>query len=224
MSDLESQIRELTLRVPSAAMDQRILSVLQTPATWGEIKCDLLMASDAAGAAVRKPEPMPGGRLTGIELSNSAEPVELRRGLRRGIAATVVWMIAAASLLIGITIGRALPTSTGNADSPVGAVDETSPEANRTNGNHRVSNPQESASAALEADAAQAAFSESFAVSTGETQPGSGDASQIAESVSLSPRDAAVHWEQQTGQIFNVATHVHDRRFNMCRECHRIGG
>jgi len=174
MSDLESQIRELILRAPSEVMDQRVQSVL--------------MATDAAGAVVRKPESMPGCRLTGSELSDGAEPAESRPRLRRDIAATVVCLIAAASLLIGIAIGRGLPTSTRNAD------------------------------------AAQAAFSESFAVSAGEIQPGSGDASQIAESVSLSLRDAVVNWEQQTGQIFNVATHVHDRRFNMCRECHRIGG
>ena len=88
----------------------------------------------------------------------------------------------------------------------------------------RFRNEQESASAVPGTDFPQGTISESFAVSAGETQPGSGDASQIAESVSLSPRDAVVNWEQQTGQIFNVATHVHDRRFNMCRECHRIGG
>ena len=60
---------------------------------------------------------------------------------------------------------------------------------------------------------------------TGNIQVGSGSvASQIVESIWISPTAAAVAWEQQTGQIFNVVNHVSDRRFDMCRECHRVGG
>ena len=84
MSDLESHIRELILRAPSEAMDQRVLSVM--------------MATDAAGAVVRKPEPMPECRLTRSELSDGAEPAGWRPGLRRDIAAMVVCMIAAVPL------------------------------------------------------------------------------------------------------------------------------
>jgi hypothetical protein len=48
--------------------------------------------------------------------------------------------------------------------------------------------------------------------------------SQIVEWIWLSPAAAAVAWEQQTGQIFDVATHIDDRRFDMCRDCHRVRG
>ena len=52
----------------------------------------------------------------------------------------------------------------------------------------------------------------------------SSESSQIVESFWMSPTAAAVAWEQQTGQIFNVVNHVNDRRFDMCRDCHRVGG
>ena len=48
--------------------------------------------------------------------------------------------------------------------------------------------------------------------------------SKLVESSRFSPSVGAVAWEQQTGEIFRVGTHQTDRRFAMCRECHRVGG
>ena len=180
MNDLEWQIRELTLTSPSEAMDQRVLSILQTQ----PMSCDI----------------------------------------RRGIATTVAWMVAAASLLIGIVIGRVLPTSMKNPEVPIGVIEPTPPGRDRTDRNRTSNNVQESPSRALESESSMPEFPESIAASSRGAPAGSDKESQIADPGSLSLRDAVLTWERQTGQIFNVATHVHDRRFNMCRECHRIGG
>ena len=48
--------------------------------------------------------------------------------------------------------------------------------------------------------------------------------SQFVESSYESARAGAVLWERENGQLFNIATHVSDHRFDMCRDCHRIGG
>ena len=48
--------------------------------------------------------------------------------------------------------------------------------------------------------------------------------SQFVESSYESAITGAMLWEQQNGEVFNVTTHVRDRRFDMCRDCHRVGG
>ncbi|MDA1233067.1 MAG: hypothetical protein O2856_20065 [Planctomycetota bacterium] len=48
--------------------------------------------------------------------------------------------------------------------------------------------------------------------------------SQFVESNYLSAIMGAAIWERQNGEVFNVTTHVSDRRFDMCRDCHRVGG
>ncbi len=48
--------------------------------------------------------------------------------------------------------------------------------------------------------------------------------SQFVESSYQSAITGAVLWEQQNGEVFNVATHVSEPRFDMCRDCHRVGG
>ncbi len=48
--------------------------------------------------------------------------------------------------------------------------------------------------------------------------------SQFVESRYLSAIAGASLWERQNGEKFNVTTHVSDRRFDMCRDCHRVGG
>jgi hypothetical protein len=69
-----------------------------------------------------------------------------------------------------------------------------------------------------------------FSPATGLEQPGwtldsaMKTGSKIVESSWFSPSVGAVAWEQQTGEIFRVGTHQTDRRFAMCRECHRVGG
>lgn len=48
--------------------------------------------------------------------------------------------------------------------------------------------------------------------------------SQFVESGYQSAVTGAVLWEPQNREVFSVATHVSDRRFDMCRDCHRVGG
>ncbi len=45
--------------------------------------------------------------------------------------------------------------------------------------------------------------------------------SQIVETEREFARSLAVAWEQQTGAMFHVASHVRDLRFSECRQCHR---
>ena len=47
--------------------------------------------------------------------------------------------------------------------------------------------------------------------------------SQIVESAYPSAIARAGLWEQQKGEVFNTSTHVSDRCFDMCRDCHRVG-
>jgi hypothetical protein len=119
------------------------------------------------------------------------------------------WLPACASLLIGTVVGRWLPFSkfdqqSGNrmASSAVTAGEQTQ------SGQDTVTNDQASGTVPV-------AF---------QGRERSSESSQIVESFWMSPTAAAVAWEQQTGQIFNVVNHVNDRRFDMCRDCHRVGG
>lgn len=224
MSDLESRIRDLTLRAPSVTMEQRVLSTLQAPLMSGANASGIETNAVVSGEALREAEPMSEFRITLGALSAAVERADSGPVIRRGMDKTVVWLVAAASLLVGVAIGRGFSTSTSDADFPVGAIDQARPEASEADGIRQFSNEPLGASEVVETDSSLTAIPDSFGVSTVETLPGSGDASQIAESDSRSPREAVVTWEQRTGQIFNVATHIRDRRFNECRECHRIGG
>ena len=119
------------------------------------------------------------------------------------------WLPVCASLLIGTVVGHWLPFSkfdqqSGNrmASSAVTAGEKTQL------GQDTVTNDQASGTVPV-------AFQ-------GRERPSK--SSQIVESLWMSPTAAAVVWEQQTGQIFNVVNHVNDRGFDMCRDCHRVGG
>ena len=48
--------------------------------------------------------------------------------------------------------------------------------------------------------------------------------SQFVESGYLLAIAGTTHWEHQNGEVFSVKTHISDRRFDMCRDCHRVGG
>lgn len=194
MSKLEQRIRALSLRAPDQSLDDRILSALRQP--------------DAA-------EPT---ELSRAEKSVTADKDEFSPALhtnRRGTVVTSGWIVASVSMMIGTVIGNAMPSLSSlhaNRDIPINP-DQTARiagtaywESASGSEERRVSEPDNS-------------------IATENTQSRSGAvASQIVESIWISPTAAAVAWEQQTGQIFNVANHVNDRRFDMCRDCHRVGG
>lgn len=119
------------------------------------------------------------------------------------------WIPVCASLLIGTVVGHWLQFS---------RPDERSGDSMSSS----------TAAAGEESQSGQSTTVNSPASGVGsveiENQERSPVRSQIVESLWISPAAAAVAWEQQTGQIFNVVNHVNDRRFDMCRDCHRVGG
>ncbi len=194
MSELEQKIRALSLRTPDQSLDDRILSTMRQ--------------SDVTEPTVQSAE----------EKSATRDDADFSPALhtnRRGAVVTSGWIVASVSMLIGTVVGNALPSI-------------SSRQAQRDT----LMNPDQSARIAgsvnwdLANGSVEPQVSEHDDSSvTGNARVESGSiASQIVESIWISPTAAAVAWEQQTGQIFNVVNHVNDRRFDMCRECHRVGG
>lgn len=194
MSELEQRIRALSLREPAHALDDRIL------------------------AALRQSEVTQSRDLSSAEKSVARDNVDFSSELhtqRRGTVVTSGWIVASVSMLIGTVAGNFLPSFTSlqaqrvtslNLDQAAG-ISRTS-QRNSTNGTAEPRVSQRGDSRV-----------------SGDARSHSGSmASQIVESNWISPTAAAVAWERQTGQIFNVVNHVSDRRFDMCRECHRVGG
>lgn len=194
MSELELKIRALSLRTPDHSLEDRIL------------------------AALRQSDVTEPTELSPAEKSITPDNVDFPTALhtnRRGTVVTSGWIVASVSLLIGTVVGNALPSI-----SSLKAQRDTSMNPDQT---ARIagSEHRDSANGSVEPRVSEPGDS----TVTGNIPVGSGSvASQIVESIWISPTAAAVAWEQQTGQIFNVVNHVSDRRFDMCRECHRVGG
>ena len=194
MSELEQRIRALSLRTPDQSLDDRILAVLRQ--------------SDATQPT----------ELSAAEKSATPDNVDFSPALqanRRGTVVTSGWIVASVSMLIGTVVGNALPSISSLQAQRITPMnpDQSSEIAEA---GHR-----ESTNGSVEPRVSEQGNS----TVTGNVRVGSGSvASQIVESIWISPTAAAVAWEQQTGQIFNVVNHVSDRRFDMCRECHRVGG
>ena len=194
MSELEQRIRALSLRTPDQSLDDRILAVL------------------------RQADVTPPTELSPAEKSATSDNVDFSPALhanRRGTVVTTGWIVASVSMLIGAVVGNALPSI-----SSLQAQRNTSINTDQTSeiagAGHRES---------TDGSSEPQVYEQGDSTVTGNARGGSGSvASQIVESIWISPTAAAVAWEQQTGQIFNVVNHVSDRRFDMCRECHRVGG
>ena len=194
MSELEQKIRALSLRTPDHSLDDRIL------------------------AALRQSDGTQPTELSTTEKAITPDNVGFSPALntnRRGTVVTSGWIVASVSMLIGTVVGNSLPSISSlqaqrdasmNADKTARIVGYGRRESANGSAEPRLSEPGDS-------------------TVTGNVRVGSGSsASQIVESIWISPTAAAVAWEQQTGQIFNVVNHVSERRFDMCRECHRVGG
>lgn len=194
MSELELRIRALSLRTPDHSLDDRVL------------------------AALRHSDVTQPTELSTAEKAITPDNVGFSPALntnRRGTVVTSGWIVASVSMLIGTVVGNSLPSISSlqaqrnmsmNPDQTAGIVGFERRESANGSVEPRLSEPGDS-------------------TVTGNVRVGSGSvASQIVESIWISPTAAAVAWQQQTGQIFNVVNHVSDRRFDMCRECHRVGG
>ena len=206
MNEFEQRIRELTLREPGDKLDERVLSSLRGTAGF---------ASHESGRAAHVSTPTVNTHHANSPPHN--EPTRMRRGIFSG---TISGLVAA--LLIGIAIGNGLPSvwsrfgdSTTNRpsamplqESVLSVHDANSGDAGEDEGfpeHHRMKPdlPQHLRDALKNRSTA---------------------GSQFVELSYLSAIAGASLWERQNGERFNVTTHVSDRRFDMCRDCHRVGG
>jgi hypothetical protein len=85
MSDLESEIRRLTLRPPGDGLDARVFAALQAPAAISNCSEDAQKSSSAA------------------DLTKSLQ------SSRKGVVVTSGWIVAVASMITGIMVGRMMP-------------------------------------------------------------------------------------------------------------------
>ncbi len=201
MTDLETRIRELTLRPPADALDHRVLSALHSREETATSDSTAVGDSAAVGLDSCWTE------------RNLKEPSRLRRGITSVMLSGFV-----VALLIGVAIGNSLPSwwsrpeqTTAEASfdqslhSTVGVDSETlAADHELTQGHPMI--PQ------LPADIRDELLRRGFR------------GSQFVESSYEAARAGVVLWERENGELFNVATHVSDRRFDMCRDCHRAGG
>lgn len=199
MNELERQIRELSLRQPGDAMDDRLFSLLRS-------------SGDNAPREQSSPKHVSTGIMdvctSKAVLAN--ETAQTRRGIFPATFASLT-----TALLIGIAVGNAMPAlwsdsrgstaGRGSSDS----VDSASVPPNEVGSEVSSRHPM---LPDLPAHVRNALTNPS---TTG---------SQFVESSYQSAVTGAVFWEQQNGEVFSVATHVSDRRFDMCRDCHRVGG
>ena len=204
MNELERQIRELSLRQPGDSMDDRLFLLLQSSGDIGSRQKPHL-------------EHAPAGKMGSCASKTvvADETTPTRRGI---FSATFAGL--ATALLIGIAVGNAMPslwsdsrilttgpTSVGqilsaSADTSIVPVNQTGSDIPT----HHPMLPEVPAHvrAALK------------------NRPTAG--SQFVELSYQSAITGAALWQQQNGEIFNVATHLSDSRFDMCRDCHRVGG
>jgi len=194
MSELEQQIRDLTLRKPGEMLDRQVLSLLRG-------SCDDSVLEFSPGCSISSER---------VNASPINEPIPVRPVGRGSAVAGFV-----AALLIGLVIGNRLPAF-WSVDEP-SIPDEPSSSA----ANGRVASTHEPAQ---ELPTGHPMVPELSARVRDALQNRSAAGSQIVESSYLSAITGAAAWERQNGEIFDVRTHVSDRRFDMCRECHRVGG
>jgi hypothetical protein len=213
MDDLESQIRQLSLQTPSSELDSRIHAALNSS------PCD--RGAEADRFARRKRSEGAASRTESAAIIAGNEPGDLQYPFAVGKAG---WATAVASLLIGFLLGRSVPSGTG-----LGEFDSTRPSQNlaapQTVGDSAGVSHEVRKGHVAEETYFPAADLENSASRTLQGPSALAEASLSITELPWIPAMAAVTaWEQRTGQVFNVATHVGDRRFNLCRECHRIGG
>lgn len=196
MSDLEKQLAELPLMPASPELEARVLAELRASS-----------ASSCSGGSDSRSQ------------QSACAPVmngAIIRGSGNGGFVSSPWLACAVCLLVGTISGRLfLPASLRAPLPDSGSVTDSVTNVGSSEwlseGALRISDSAFSSAGVPD----QAAWTLDSAMKTG---------IKIIESSSFSPSVGAVAWEQQSGEIFRVGTHQTDRRFAMCRECHRVGG
>lgn len=196
MSDLEKQLAELPLMPASPELEARVLAELRASSA----------SSCSGGSDSRSQQSACAPVMNGAIVRGSANS---------GIASSP-WLACAVCLLVGTISGRLfLPASLRSPLTDIGSVSNSVTDAE---------------SSARAGEGSLRTNGSAFSSANGPEQPGwtldsaMKTGSKIVESSWFSPSVGAVAWEQQTGEIFRVGTHQTDRRFAMCRECHRVGG
>lgn len=195
MTDMESQIRAIALRAPGESLDERVLGLLQS---------DHVSSVDYP-----------------LESRNSMNCLKPNSDFRRGLLTLSLGGMMAA-LVVGFIVGNSLPSIwQGSQFSSSGLA--TGSEF--TSGHSHASGLPFEFPQLDERDLGGGPMLSHLPAQIVEAQqnlqmPGS----QIVESTRETARAGAIIWERENGELFNMATHVSDRRFNMCRECHRVGG
>ena len=207
MNELEQRIRELMLREPSDTLDPRVLSALRCPMDQGSAA----IAARESDRAAQTSSGAENARLVNSPPMN--EPTRMRRGNLSGMISGLV-----ATLVIGMAIGNGLPSFwSGFGGSPTDRSSSTSADG--------------TVLSVHDADIGDAEFPNRHPMMPDlslqlrdalQNRPTAG--SQFVESSYLSAIAGASLWERQNGEKFNVTTHVSDRRFDLCRDCHRVGG
>ena len=206
MNELEQLIRELTLREPGDTLDQRVLSSLEGTADMAARESSRTTYVSAAAANVPQ-----------VNAPPKNESTRIRQGILSG---TITGLLAA--LLIGMAIGNGLPSFWLSFGGSLAKRSSAIPAAGGVLSAHDI-------------DSRDTGEGEEFPDRhpmmpdlsmhlRDALQNRSTVGSQFVESGYLSAIAGASLWERQNGEKFNVATHVSDRRFDMCRDCHRVGG
>ena len=195
IAELERQIRELTLREPGESMDQRVLSLIHGSGD--------AMTRENTSRENDHVDQVSASMLKSrnSNTSRTDETTPIRRGV---FSATFAGVLAA--LLIGIVVGNALPSLWTVSERSTASVEKQESPA------HPPLMPSIPEDVQDNTDVRDTLKNVSAV------------GSQIVESTYPSAIAGAVLWERQNGEIFSALTHVSDRRFDMCRDCHRVGG
>lgn len=199
MNELERQIRGLSLREPDGSMDERVFSLLQSSR---DNAARVHSHSEHASSSMME------SRTAKTLLAN--ETTQTRRGI---FSSTFAGLSTA--LLIGIAVGNMTPSL--RSDSRRSTADNTS---SADAENAIVPESQAGTELPLRHPMMPDVPAHVRRALSNRATMGS----QFVESGYESAITGAVLWERQNGEVFNVATDVSDRRFNMCRDCHRVGG
>jgi hypothetical protein len=197
MNEFERQIRDLSLRQPGGSMDERVFSLFQSSGdNISQEKSPFASSSPMESRAAK------------TSLTDGTSQT------RRGIFSPTFAGLSTA-LLIGIAVGNMMPSLWSDARDST--VDNDSSDST---GNDVVSENQFGSEIPTHAQMTSDVTSR---VRDALKNP-STISSQFVESSYEAAVAGALLWERQNGEVFSVATHVSDRRFDMCRDCHRVGG
>jgi hypothetical protein len=209
MSELERQLAELPLVPASPQLDSRVLAELRASSD-----CSCTDGSDMRSHATTiAPEVNRTATRGSVFSSKEGTANGLTPGSGNGGFVSSPWLACAVCLLVGTISGRMFLPATLRTKPAVESVSVTNPETSELPGGTEHRTNSSPFSTAVVPD--NAAWTLESAMRTG---------TKIVESSWFSPSVGAVAWEQQTGEIFRVGAHQSDRRFAMCRECHRVGG